>query len=128
MTLESNYYISNMEAQTIHYVKHCPVCQQGKPLTKKYGEIPLSIQQYLPWQVCQVDLFGPWTFKDKDGNEHKLQALSIIDIVTRWPETIPYSSKPSDDISLLFNQVWLCHYLHQETVNFGRNNIRSIYW
>jgi hypothetical protein len=70
-----------MEAQTIHSVKHCPVCQQCKRPTKKYGEIPLSIQQYLPWQVCQVDLFGPWTFKDKDGNEHKLQALSsIIDI------------------------------------------------
>jgi hypothetical protein len=42
-----NYYVSSMEAQTIRYVKHCPVCQQCRRPTKKYGEIPLSIQQYL---------------------------------------------------------------------------------
>jgi hypothetical protein len=83
-----------------------------------YGEIPLSIQEYLPWQVCLVDLFGPWTFKDKDGNEHKLQALSIINIATRWPKIVPYSSKCSEDISLLFDQVWLCRYPHPETVIF----------
>jgi hypothetical protein len=69
--------------------------------------------------VCQVDLFCPWTFKDKDGNEHKLKALSIINIATRWPEIIPYSSKRSEAISLLFDQVlWLCHYPRPETVIF----------
>jgi hypothetical protein len=61
-------------------VNNCPVCQQQKRPTKKYGEIPLSTQQYLPWQVCQIDLFGPWAFKDNDSNEHKLQALSVIDV------------------------------------------------
>lgn len=107
-----------MEAKTIEYVKNCPICKQYKRPTKKYGIIPLQVQDYQPWQICQVDLFGPWTFRDNDGNEHKLQALSIIDIATRWPEIVPYDSKRSEDIAMLFDRTWLARYPRPEAVIF----------
>jgi hypothetical protein len=39
-------------------------------------------------------------------------------MATHWPEIVLYYSKHSEDISLLFDQVWLCHYPRQDTVTF----------
>jgi transposase InsO family protein len=118
LSLKSHFFTPNMEAKTIEYVKNCPICKQYKRPTKKYGIIPLQVQDYQPWQICQVDLFGPWTFRDSNGNEHKLQALSIIDIATRWPEIVPYDSKRSEDIAMLFDRTWLARYPRPEAVIF----------
>ena len=118
LSLKTHFYSSNMEAKTIAYVKDCPICKQYKQPSKKYGLLPLHKQQYKPWQVCQVDLFGPWTFRDNSGMEHKLQALSMIDVAIRWPEISPYNSKRSEDIAMLFDRVWLSQYPRPDTVIF----------
>jgi hypothetical protein len=99
-----------MEAQVRQYVNNCQVCKQSKISTKKYGIIPEPDTHYEPWEVIQIDLFGPWSFNDIDGISRQIQGLSIIDIATRWTELCPYSSKRSEDIALLVDQYWFCRY------------------
>jgi transposase InsO family protein len=111
-----------MEAKVRSYVKDCPICRQRKRPSKKYGLIPVPDNEYQPWQATQVDLFGPWTFTDVKNIEHKLQAVSTIDVATRWLEIVPYDSKRSEDISMIFDQVWLCRYPQPEFVIYDNGS------
>ncbi len=122
LTLFGQYYVSNMEAKVRAYVKNCPICRQRKRPSKKYGLVPLPDKQYNAWQATQVDLFGPWSFVDINNNEHKFQAISIIDVATRWPELVPYDSKRSEDISMIFDRVWLCRYPRPEFVIYDNGS------
>ena len=92
-TLNSTYYFPNMEARVREYIDDCQVCKKNKVHSQKYGELPLSEMQADPWEIIQIDLFGPWTFIDKDGIDRKIRGLSIIDVATHWPELRAYSSK-----------------------------------
>jgi hypothetical protein len=79
-------------------------CQQ------QYGPLPQSDFICDPWEIIQIDLFGPWTFHDISHAPHQIQGLSIIDVATCWVELCPYSSKKSEDIALLVDQNWFCRY------------------
>ena len=99
-----------MEAQVRDYINNCQVCKKTKISTKRYGILPEPNTIYEPWEVIQINLFGPWSFKDVDNKPHQLQGLSIIDVATRWTELCPYTSKRSEDIALLLDQHWFCRY------------------
>ena len=59
----------------------------GKRILPKYGKLPPALDtNYLPWEVIQVDLFGPWAFTEKSGKDRFIHAVSIIDPATRWTE------------------------------------------
>ena len=88
-TISSVFYTPNMEAQVRHYINNCQVCKQSKISTKKYGLLPEPDTTFEPWEVIQIDLFGPWSFNDVDGVTHQIQGLSIIDIATRWTGIVP---------------------------------------
>jgi hypothetical protein len=77
---------------------------------KKYGLLPELDIQCDPWEIIQIDLFGPCTFQDVDNVTHQIQGLSIIDVATRWVELCAYNSKQSEDIALLIDQNWYCRY------------------
>ena len=58
-------------------------------------------------------MVGPWSIKfNMLGKKIKkeVQALTIIDRATSWPEIIPAQSKDSQVISELFDSEWLCRY------------------
>ena len=109
-TLNSTYYFPNIEARVREYIDDCQVCKKNKVHSQKYGELPLSEMQADPWEIIQIDLFGPWTFIDKDGIDRKICGLTIIDVATRWPELRAYSSKRSEDISMIIDQEWFSRY------------------
>ena len=90
-----------MEATVRHYVDNCQVCKKTKISSKRYGHLPKSDLNCDPWEIIQIDLFGPWTFQDVNQAAHQIQGVSIIDVATRWIELCPYSSKKSEDIALL---------------------------
>ena len=109
-TISSVLFASDMEKQVRAYVDNCQVCKKSKTPNKKYGIIPEPETTYTPWEVIQIDLFGPWSFTDINGVSHQIQGLSIIDIATRWVELCPIASKRSEDIALLVDQQWFCRY------------------
>jgi Integrase zinc binding domain len=109
-TIHSVFYTPHMEATACKYVDNCQICKKNKISSKRYGHLPEPDLLCDPWEVIQIDLFGPWTFQDVSQNTHHIQGLSIIDVATRWVELWPYSSKKSEDIALLVDQHWFCCY------------------
>jgi transposase InsO family protein len=84
--------------------------QKVQNFNKKYGLLPEPDLQCDPWEIIQIDLFGPWSFTDINNVAHQIQGLSIIDIATRWVELCPYKSKRAEYIALLVDQNWFCRY------------------
>ena len=103
--------------QIKQYIKKCPKCQMFK-LTgvKKYGKIPLSDDNdndLIPFHTVQVDMIGPWSVRFSMAGKiikRDLQALTIIDRATSWPELVPTKTKESIEISEVFDSQWFCRY------------------
>jgi Integrase zinc binding domain len=58
-TINSVFYTPNMEAKARQYVDQCQVCKKTKISTKKYGLLLEPDLQCDPWEIIQIDLFGP---------------------------------------------------------------------
>jgi hypothetical protein len=117
-TVREHFYWPGIDAAVEQLVHACPICQQYKiTAVKRYGKIPLpTTEPILPWEEVHVDLIGPWpvqydssTTPGKTSIE-KIQALTIIDKATGWPEFIATQNKSSYHISILFDSNWLCRY------------------
>lgn len=103
--------------QVKRHVKICSVCQKQKITgVKKYGKIPFPDSEESsvpPFHTVHVDMIGPWRvyFKIVGKKVYKeVQALTIVDRATTWPEIIPTLNKESLVIAELFDKVWLCRY------------------
>lgn len=55
---------------------------------KKYGRIPPKEAECLKWNQVNVDLWGPKTINNHDGNAYKLHAMTMIDPITGWFEIV----------------------------------------
>jgi transposase InsO family protein len=121
-TINSVFYTPEMEAKVHDYVNKCQVCKKTKHPTKKYGHLPESDIICDPWEIIQINLFGPWTFQDITNKTYQIQGLSIIDVATRWVELCPYSSKKSEDIALLVDQNWFCRYPRPKIAMFDNGS------
>ena len=117
-TVKENFYWPGMDATIDAVVRACAVCQKCKiTAVKKYGKIPLPTHRnYAPWEEIHVDLIGPWDVRYNSTSVpgkttiEKIQALTIIDKATGWPEFVAICNKTSYHIAILFNSTWLCHY------------------
>jgi hypothetical protein len=114
-----------MEAKVRQYVSQCLICKKSN-ISKKYGLLPEMDLQCDPWEIIQIDLFGPWSFEDVDKVPHQIQGLSTVDIATRWVELCPYISKRLEDIALLVDQTWFCRYPRPRIVIFDNNSEFSV--
>jgi hypothetical protein len=57
----------------------------------------------------------------------QLQALTIIDKGMGWPEFIATTSKSSQQITILFDGVWLCRYPRPDRVVFDNGGGGSLW-
>jgi hypothetical protein len=117
-TIKEHLYWPGIDDDVVKHVKKCQVCQQYKiTAIKKYGKIPLpKIDTLLPWEEVHVDLMGLWPVQYTSPRNpsktaiEKIQALTIVDKATGWPEFVAIKNKSSYHISLLFDSDWLCRY------------------
>ena len=84
------------------YIQRCPACQQEKAPVQSY---PLHMTEIpdRPFDKIAMDLVTDFT-KSSKGNKH---ILTIIDLLTGWPEVIPILNKSADTITKAF----IRHYL-----------------
>jgi hypothetical protein len=95
-TVKEYLYWPKIDQDIATYVKNCTACQSYKiTAVKKYGKIPLPRSLTIKlWEEVHVDMIGPWTvhfeLSDQPGKNmvQQLQALTIIDKGTGWPEFI----------------------------------------
>jgi hypothetical protein len=113
-----NFYWPGMDAAIEAVARACAVCQKCKiTAVKKYGKIPLPTHRdYAPWEEIHVDLIGPWDVRYNSSSVpgktaiEKIQALTIIDKGTGWPELIAIHNKTSYHVAISFDSEWLCRY------------------
>jgi len=117
-TINMHFTYKGLKRLVQDHVASCPICIKQKSSNKQYGCLPPSTAIYRPWECVHIDLFGPWTFQCNAGKDHQLRAVSIIDSGLRWVELHEYSSKASEDISLIFDREWLCRYPRPRMVVF----------
>jgi len=129
-TLKEHFYWPGVDAAVESLVRTCATCQKCKlTAVKKYGKIPLPVNNKLtPWEEVHVDLIGPWDVRYNSttvpgkGTIEKIQALTIIDKATGWPEFIAIRNKSSYHISILFDSEWLCRYPRPARVVYDNGN------
>jgi hypothetical protein len=117
-TVKENFYWPGVDAAIETLVRACAICQQCKiTAVKKYGKIPLPTHKSLaPWEQVHVDLIGPWDVRYNSTSVpgkstiEKIQALTIMDKATGWPEFVAIRNKTSQTIALSFDSEWLCRY------------------
>ena len=62
------------------------LAKKNKCVMKNYGCLPPTSQSYEPWECVQAELFGPWSYTDISGVECSIQAVSFVNVATRWIE------------------------------------------
>jgi transposase InsO family protein len=125
-TVKEHLYWPKIDQDIATYVKNCTICQSYKiTAVKKYGKIPLPKSTTIkPWEEVHVDMVGPWTVHFELTNQpgkivvQQLQALTIIDKGTGWPEFVATQSKSSQQVAILFDSTWLCRYPRPARVVF----------
>jgi transposase InsO family protein len=114
-----HFYHARLRTRIAEYVRSCEVCQHMKISSKKYGELPPREAQLAPWENVAVDLIGPWTITIRT-REVTFRALTIIDMVTNFPEVVRLESTDSRHVAMQFRNVWLCRYPKPMTCTYDQ--------
>ena len=100
--IKRQYYWKGMAKDVKDYIQQCPACRQEKAQVQSY---PLHMTEIpdRPFDKIAMDLVTDFTESNKE-NKH---ILTIIDLLTGWPEAIPIPNKSTDTITKAF----IRHYL-----------------
>ena len=95
--IKRQYYWKGMTKDVKDYIQRCPACQREKARVQSY---PLHMTKIpdRPFDKIAMDLVTDFT-KSNKGNK---DILTIIDLLTGWPEAIPIPNKSADTITKAF--------------------------
>ena len=119
-SIRSVYTWKNLRKDVQKICKHCHICQMSKKSgRKKYGLLPPKEAECLKWNRVNVDLWGPKTIHNKDGNIYKLHAMTMIDPTTGWFEIATLrDGKTAAEAQRLFDSVWIARYPRPNEIGF----------
>ena len=116
-TMRQHFDWPGAKSEVYGHVSRCLTCQKCKITgVKQYGKIPLpqkSEAEVAPWHTVHVDLIGPWAVRFNMMGKiitKDIEALTMVDKATTWPEIIMIKNKTSKHVSELFDNEWLCRY------------------
>lgn len=90
-------------------VQACKPCRESKTILRHYGELPAREVRGNPWADIAIDLIGPWKVT-LHGQEFVFQALTIIDLVTNFPEIIRVNNRTAYHVGRQLENAWLSRY------------------
>jgi hypothetical protein len=93
-------YHPHLHHVTVQITQHCDACQCQKLPGPQYSHLPPHEAALLPWEEVALDLVGPWTVTTVGQESHNFYALTWIDPVTHFPDTIRLSNNTDMVISL----------------------------
>ena len=104
--IKRQYYWKGIAKNVKDYIQRCPACRQEKARVQSY---PLHMTEIpdRPFDKIAMDLVTDFTESNK-GNKH---ILTIIDLLTGWPEAIPIPNKSADTITQGIHQTLLAQAL-----------------
>jgi hypothetical protein len=80
-TLQTHFWIQQLQQQVKQVVLTCDSCQRNKNPGPGQGHLPPRQDVGLPWEEVAVDLVGPWKIDAPKGTV-KFFALTMIDTTT----------------------------------------------
>ena len=104
--IKRQYYWEGMAKDVKDYIQRCLACRQEKARVQSY---PLHMTEIpdRPFDKIVMDLVTDFTESNK-GNKH---ILTIIDLLTGWPEVILIPNKSADTITKAFIRHYLPRHL-----------------
>jgi transposase InsO family protein len=108
-TMATHFHHPDMRTRISELLKSCDSCQRFKTSTKAYSHLPPREAEISPWRVVALDLIGPWKIK-VHGEWLTIQALTVIDTVTNYPEIIRIRNKSTEEVITQFENAWLSRY------------------
>jgi hypothetical protein len=119
-SIRSIYTWKGLRNDVIRTCKNCHTCQLTKKSgKKKYGWLPPKQAEHLKWNRVNVDLWGPATVRNKDGADHKIHVMTMIDPATGWFELAPLIHGPTaHEAQRLLDSVWLARYPRPKEIGF----------
>jgi transposase InsO family protein len=108
-TMARHFYHPDMRRRVSQLISACDSCQRYKNSNKSYGHLPPREAEICPWRVVALDLIGPWKIKVL-GTWLTIQALTIVDTTTNYPEIIRIRDKSTAEVITQFENAWLSRY------------------
>jgi len=121
-TISKNFMHPRLNQMCQRVALHCETCQKSKLFGQGYGHLPPREAHYAPWQEVAVDLIGPWTLYDHNGDEHSFTALTIVDTVTTYCEVVLLRNKTAKHVGYQFETQWLNRYPKPTKCVFDQGN------
>ena len=109
-TIRQHFHWPTLREDVRKYCATCDVCQRTKKNKKKYGTLPEKVAETDPWEVLCVDLIGPYTIKQPNGNELRLWCVTMIDPATGWFEMARIPSKDAYTVADVVERTWFMRY------------------
>jgi Integrase zinc binding domain len=129
LALKQIYHHRNLQNAVNEYVKTCDTCQHSKIQRTQYGELPERIADSIPWSTVAVDCIGPWQIQDVHRMTHVFNALTIIDIITKYLELVRFDNKTAEHVAMQFKNQWLARYPRPNSVIFDpRTEFKGAFW
>ena len=121
-TMAQFWIHKDLKATAENIALQCDTCQKSKLPGRGYGHLPPREAFVAPWHEIAVDLIGPWTLHDEDGNSHTFTALTVIDTVTTYCEVILLRNKTAAHVALQLENQWLSRYPRPARCVFDQGN------
>ena len=109
-TIRQHFHWPTLREDVRKYCSTCDVCQRTKKNKKKYGLLPEKAAETDPWEVLCVDLIGPYTIKQPNGNKLQLWCVTMIDPATGWFEMAEIPSKDAYTVADVVERTWFMRY------------------
>ena len=113
-SIRSVYTWKEMRRDVQQHCKHCKTSQLfQKSGRKKYGLLHAKNPETTNWRRVNVDLWGSTTVKNKNGNDHKIHVMTMIDPPTGWFEVVAalkHGATALEAHQRLLDSQWLARY------------------
>jgi transposase InsO family protein len=121
-TIRENFTHSKLRSRVRQIIERCDSCQRAKLPGRGYGHHPPREATVAPWQEVAVDLIGPWTIVDEQGEQHKFTAITIVDNVTTYCEIQVMRNKTAAHAGWQLENQWLARYPMPSRCIFDQGN------
>jgi len=119
-SIRSLYAWGGLRTDVQRHCKRCHKCQIAKESGKEeYGHLPPKGAGCLVWGRVDVDLWGPATVEDKDGETYQIHVMAMIDPATGWFGLATLGGGPTAaGAQRLLDPVWLARYPRPREIGF----------
>lgn len=128
VNIRRHYYWETLTADVAQHVASCPHCQRIKPVNQTtFGTMkPLPIPTR-PWQVVNMDFFGPFTPQSRNGFNY---AMSVTDRFTKMVHIMPCMKQCNavESAELFISNIFRFHGMPEGIVSDRDPRFTSEFW